>query len=100
MPDEPQMSPISRSALVTAIGILLGFILAFFEHWISAPGEWTLHHVLPLAGLASGGVLMIISLYRALVPHDQSVHRYESTVRLFIVSVVLVMLGFILTALC
>ena len=96
MTDEPQMSPISRSALVTAIGILLGFTLAFFERWNGAPGEWELHHLLPLAGLISGGVLMVISLYRALVPHDQSVRRYESTVRLFVVSVILVLVGFIL----
>ena len=96
MPDEPQMSPISRSALVTAIGILLGFTLAFFERWNSAPGEWERHHILPLAGLILGGALMVISLYRALVPHDQSVRRYENTVRLFVAGIILVLVGFIL----
>ena len=96
MSDEPQMSPISRSALVTAIGILLGFSLAFFERWITTPGGWAPHHIFPLAGLILGSVLMVISLYRALVPHDQSVRRYEHTVRLFVVSVVLVLAGFIL----
>ena len=72
MTDEPQMSPISRSALVTAIGILLGFTLAFFERWHGAPGGWKLRHILPLAGLILGSALMVIALYRALVPHDQS----------------------------
>jgi hypothetical protein len=96
MADEPQMSPVSRSALVTAIGILLGFTLAFFERWNSAPGGWKLQHFFPFGGLILGGILMVISLYRALVPHDQSVRRYESTVRLFVVSIVLVLIGFIL----
>jgi hypothetical protein len=96
MSDEPQMSPISRSALVTAIGILLGFTLAFVERWNSATGEWELHHILPLAGLIMGGVLMVIALYRALVPHDQSVRRYEKTVRLFVASIILVLVSFML----
>lgn len=96
MSHEPQMSPISRSALVTAIGILLGFTLTFFEHWNEAPGEWRARHIPPVVALALGGILMVISLYRALVPHDQNVRQYERTVRLFIAGVALVLIGFIL----
>ncbi len=98
MPNEPQMSPISRSALVTAIGILLGFTLTFFERWNEAPGAWRAHHIPPVVALALGCVVMVISLYCALVPHDQTVGQYERTVRIFVAGVVVVLVGFILAA--
>lgn len=67
MPNEPQMSPISRCALVTAIGILLGFTLTFFEHWNEAPGAWRARHIPPVVALALGVVLVLVGFILAAV---------------------------------
>ena len=87
------MSPGSRTALVTAIGIILGFVLTFFERWSNVPGPWDARHIAPVGALALGIILILVSLYRALVPHDQSVARYEATVRLFVIGISVVLLG-------
>jgi hypothetical protein len=78
-----------RSSLVTAIGIILGFVLGFTANWATQPvteTDWS-DFVIGL-GLLVSVVLQIIALYRILsnnYPKDKAGKYYQTTLRYFIV---------------
>ncbi|MBL0146706.1 MAG: hypothetical protein IPP48_14190 [Chitinophagaceae bacterium] len=77
-----------RSSLVTAIGIILGFVLGFAATWATQPvaqTDWS-DYVIGL-GLLISVVLQIIALYRILnnnFPRDKAGKYYQTTLRFFI----------------
>ncbi len=83
-----------RQGIITAITVLLGFSLGFLRFWgMEAPGEWTIKSIIPGIMLTTAIVLQIIALYRALRLADDEEHEYERTVRWFIASAAVLLLG-------
>jgi hypothetical protein len=78
-----------RSSLVTAIGIILGFVLGFTANWATQPvteSDWA-DFVIGF-GLLVSVILQIIALYRILnnnYPKDKAGKYYQTTLRYFIV---------------
>ncbi|HRR10082.1 MAG TPA: hypothetical protein PLO56_15435 [Rhodothermales bacterium] len=80
-----------RQPLVTATGIILGFILNFASSWVKteSPLDDMLAYFVGVAVLI-GTISLIIVLYRILnmsYPRDASESYYHKTLRLFIFGV-------------
>lgn len=83
-----------RAGLITAITVLLGFSLGFLRYWgFDAPGDWSALSVLPGLSLVLASLLQIIALYRALRLEDEAEDEYRKTVRWFMASAILLLLG-------
>ena len=88
-----------RQGIITAITILLGFSLAFVRFWaFEAPGEWTLRSLLSTVALVVAIVLQIYALFRSLRIADDDEREYAQTVRWFIASGVVMLIGLMLAA--
>ena len=86
-----------RQPIVTATGILLGFILNFAASWVKAdtPMRDTLAYIVGISVLA-GIVLLITVLHRALrmnYPREQAEAYYGRTLTFFIAGVCLSFVG-------
>lgn len=86
-----------RQPLVTATGILLGFILNFMASWVKADSELSdLIAWIVAISLIVGIVGLIIVLYRALrrdYPIDRADAWHRTTLYLFVVSVAVAFAG-------
>ena len=97
-----QNEPLSnfRAPMVTAIGVLLGFILGFAGNW--AIGDdlqvWTKTDVLVGVGLLLGSLFLLIALFRMLnmnYPHEHVNRYYQRTLRLFMLGLILSFAGIV-----
>lgn len=80
-----------RTALIGASGFILGFAFSFFNQWGLGEGNgWDTFDYLALSGLILGIVILLVAIYRALLPHKQYHAYYANTVRIFLVGVVVV----------
>jgi hypothetical protein len=87
-----------RQGLITAITVLLGFSLAFFKFWtFEAPGDWTARSVAATSTIALAVGLQIVALFRSLRLEDDSETEYRKTVRWFVASAVVLLLGLLVT---
>lgn len=90
-----------RQPLVTAIGIILGFVLGFSANWATQPideSDWS--DYLIAAGLLVSVLLQIIALYRILnnqIPKELAGAHYQITLKLFIIALCFAFLGIILS---
>ncbi|ALM84177.1 hypothetical protein [Bordetella sp. N] len=83
-----------RAGLITAITVLLGFSLGFLRYWgLDEPGEWSALSVMPGVALFLATLLQILTLYRALRLEDEAEDEYRKTVRWFIASALVLLLG-------
>ncbi|HMO32803.1 MAG TPA: hypothetical protein PKE63_11855 [Lacibacter sp.] len=86
-----------RQPMVTATGILLGFILNFAISWVPYPSSITrLRDVVSLFSLTGSVVLLLIVLYRILnmrYPREKTEIYYQKTLWLFIAGLACVFLG-------
>ena len=83
-----------RQGLITAITVLLGISLAFFRFWgFEAAGVWAPGSVIAACTLALAVLLQIIALIRSLRLEDNDPHEYRKTVRCFIASTVVLLVG-------
>lgn len=82
--NEVYVSDNARNGLVTVVGVILGFALAFLIKFSMAPGAWKASDFPTLILVLIGIIIMIFSLYRALIPYKQEVRYYETTVKIFI----------------
>ena len=83
-----------RQGIITAITVLLGFSLTFFRFWsFEAPGEWTARSVVATSTLLVAVVLQIVALFRSLRIEDDDETEYRKTVRWFIASAVVLLVG-------
>ena len=73
----------ARNGLVTAVGIILGFTLAFIVQFCLSPGEWEGRDIPALIFLIIGTIILMACFYRALYPYKQKIHYYELTVKIF-----------------
>lgn len=92
-----------RQPMVTAIGIVLGFVLGFTGKWALEPeGEWSTSDFFVGLGLIIGTILLIISLFRILkidYPRDESHSFYKKTLKLFILGLCISFLGVVISLL-
>lgn len=77
-----------RQPMVTATGILLGFILNYAINWVSTPSSLkNVNDAVSLAGLLSSFTLLSLTLYRILnmnYPAENAVRYYQRTLFCFI----------------
>jgi hypothetical protein len=91
--DEPRVEGIFRSGSLTAIGVVLGFSLAFLVRWSGLPGRWATSDLFAVTVITLGVALQIKSLVDLLAVKSVIVSNYERAVRIFVVGLVLVALG-------
>lgn len=88
-----------RSPLVTAIGIILGFVLGFTATWATQPvSETDWSDILIGIGLMASVIFQIIALYRILnngYPKENVAKYYQKTLRYFIIGLSIAFLGII-----
>jgi hypothetical protein len=86
-----------KNGLITAIGIVLGFVLGFYTQWAFGEDPWRSEDIIPTLLYLCGIAVLIISLYNALIPYKQTVKHYERTVRIFILGVTLFGIAFLVS---
>jgi hypothetical protein len=126
--ENKNVSANERTALITAIGIMLGFALAFFTTWslkettpdipvvlvaqdqstaiklkddlakeLEGKGSkfprWDVQDLFPLGGLFVGIIVLMVSLYRSLMPPDQTIGYYRSTIWIFMAGILVVLIS-------
>jgi hypothetical protein len=100
-PQAPPPAPLPegyRQGIITAITVFLGFSLAFFKFWtFEAPGEWTGRSVAATITIAAAVALQIVALFRSLRLEDNDPVEYRKTVRWFVASAVVLLLGLLVT---
>ena len=104
--DETIIKLPDRSGIITGIGIFLGFLLNFIAYWAfawsikesSVSGSvsligWRILDVPVIILLLLGVVLITCALYRVLIPYNQTIRRYEGSIKLFVCGVIFAMIG-------
>lgn len=87
-----------RQGVITAITVLLGFSLGFLRFWgLEAPGKWGALSFISIATLMLAVLGQIRALYRALMIADNNEHEYRKTVRWFVVSAIVLLVGLALS---
>jgi hypothetical protein len=90
-----------RQGIITAITVVLGFSLLFVRYWnFELPGEWTVASEFVAVMLGLSILLQFISLWRALRVSDDEIHEYNRTLRWFMLSVIVLLLSLVLSAIC
>ncbi|MDO4997365.1 MAG: hypothetical protein Q4E16_01820 [Neisseria sp.] len=90
-----------RAPMVTAIGIIFGFVLAYMGDWVTDPTTHR-HDWLVTLGFALGISLLLIALYRILnhaVSPEQEAIYYARTLKIFMSGMVCSFLGVLLATL-
>jgi hypothetical protein len=94
--DEPaRVEANFRSGSITAIGVVLGFSLAFLVRWSGLPGRWEISDLFAVTGITAGVAFQIRALVELLAVQSLIVSNYQRAVRVFVVGLVLVALGVI-----
>ena len=94
--DEPaRVEGIFRSGSMTAIGVVLGFSLAFLVRWSGLPGRWETSDLFAVTAITLGVALQIKALVDLLAVKSVIVANYERAVRIFVVGIVSVAVGVI-----
>jgi uncharacterized membrane protein len=90
-----------RQPMVTAIGIILGFVLGFTGKWATEPvAETHFTDYIVIFGLFLSIVLMITALYRILnnnFPKEAVAIYYRKTLMIFITGLSLAFIGIIVS---
>jgi hypothetical protein len=88
-----------RQAITTAITVFLGFSITLLRtFWkVETIGGWTITEKLSESVIATGILLQVASLFRAINVLDNSVSRYRKTTLLFMAGVISVIFGVMLT---
>ncbi len=90
-----------RQPMVTAIGIILGFVLGFTGKWATETVEETaITDYFVSLGLLTSIILLIIALYRILnnnYPKDTTAKYYQKTLKIFISGISAAFIGIIIS---
>lgn len=91
--DPARIDGIFRSGSITAIGVIVGFSLAFLVRWSGLPGRWETSDIFAVIGITLGVGFQIKALVDLLAVKSVIVSHYERAVRIFVIGLVLVALG-------
>lgn len=92
-----------RQALVTSLGVILGFLLGFLGQWVTEDAFELrgASDVITFAGCVIGALLLLTALFRMLTPGvapERYLVFYRTTLRLFMAGVVLPLLSIMVAA--
>ncbi len=100
---EPEYKPLPlgyRQGIITAITVVLGFSLLFVRYWnFELPGAWTVSSECVAVLLGFSILLQFVSLWKALRVSDDEIPEYNKTLHWFLVSVIVLLLCLVLSAL-
>jgi hypothetical protein len=83
--------------VLAAIAVTLGFSLSFLRYWgFEAEGDWTVISIIAALVLIVGIGLMIMTLWRSLQVEDDYVDVYQTTLRWFLRSILVVFLSLVI----
>jgi len=85
-----------RTGLITAIGSVMVLIAGYIISWSLGDGTWGDEDMWPAIFLSIGLLIVFISLFLALGPHEQGLTRYKWTVRILFIGVFFFVLGAVL----
>jgi len=87
-----------RSAIVTAITVLLGFSLLFLRYWnFELAGPWSASSTLAAVLLALAIALEITALWRSLQVKDDDEIEYRKTLRGFLAAMIILLLSLLIS---
>lgn len=90
-----------RQPMVTATGVILGFVLGFTGNWAKEPAtETDISDYFISIGLLMSIIMLIITLYRILnnnFPQDKSAQYYRKTLKFFITGVSMAFFGILIS---
>ena len=81
-----------RNGSLTAIGVVVGFSLGFLSRWAGTPGEWSHADLFAVAAITLGIAFQIKSPPTC-CRSNLDLTRYNRSVRIFLVGLVLVATG-------
>jgi len=88
-----------RQGIITAITVLLGFSLFFLRYWdFELPGAWNVSSAVAGILMAVSIVLQLVALWRSLQVKDDDETEYGKTLRWFLASAVVLLMGLALSA--
>ena len=79
-----------RNGSLTAIGVVVGFSLGFLSRWAGLPGSWAQTDLVAVFLITIGIGLQIKALADMLSTRSLVLARYNRTIRIFILGLVLV----------
>ena len=92
-PEVARIDSTFRNGSLTAIGVVVGFSLGFLSRWAALPGDWTHTDLVSVAAITLGIMLQIKALADLLSVKSLILARYNRSVRVFLVGLVLVAFG-------
>lgn len=88
-----------RQGLITAISIFISFSLLFIKYWsLEAPGKWTIASACAEGIITCATALQIVALWRALQVKDALVVEYNKTLKWFMASIIVMLIGLLVSA--
>jgi uncharacterized membrane protein YczE len=97
---EQKIDSTFRNGSLTAVGIILGFSLNFLSRWAANPNDWSRIDILPLVTFIMGIGLQIKVLADLLGRDSLLVSRYDRSMRMFLVGILIVALGIAIALTC
>ncbi|HZJ53031.1 MAG TPA: hypothetical protein VFD38_02740 [Myxococcaceae bacterium] len=89
-----------RQGVITAITVVLGFSLVFLRFWgLEAPGDWDVSSALSAIVMGISIVGQVFTLWRSLQIEDDDPAVYRKTLRWFLGSTIVLLVGVALSVL-
>lgn len=89
-----------RQGIITAITVLLGFSLLFVRYWnFELAGAWSVSSIIADILMALAILFQGVALWRSLQVKDDDEVEYGITLRWFLVSAIVLMIGLTLSGL-
>ena len=85
-----------RNGSLTAIGVVVGFSLGFLSRWAASPGEWSRADLFAVTAITLGIAIQIKALADLLSITSLVLTRYNRSIRLFMIGLVLVASGVVI----
>ena len=94
------LPPGYRQGIITAITVLLGFSLLFVRYWnFELAGTWSSSSVIADILMALAIVFQVVALWRSLQVKDDDEIEYRITLRWFLASAIVLLIGLTLSGL-
>ncbi|MEZ0172662.1 hypothetical protein [Microvirga sp. TS319] len=93
LPERTTIDSTFRNGSLTAIGVVVGFSLGFLSRWAGLPGDWERSDLIAVSAITLGIVLQIKALANLLAIDSLRIDKYNRSVRIFIIGLMLVACG-------